>query len=512
MENLIFKYLAASKYDQKQSDEFKENYYSHPNYPSLYSITDALELIGIETVTANLPKYHLPNLPEIFMASTYLDDQTKFVLVRQKGDIIVYETGNGTEKSVSYKEFGDIWDGLVLVIEANENPSKIQDSKQKLLLAVGSSCLLLVLLSVISQGFEMLPFFFQLASMIGIGLGIFILQEEFGNPNSLVAKVCSNTNSSGLSCSSVITSEKAKLPLGFSFSDLPLLFFGLNFLLVSFHYKFYAVAGLCSLVALPVVAYSIYLQKYSIKKWCLLCLAASCLVMFQAILYGADWNGIELRSIITYLLVLIVAFILWSQLKKTIRSENQLSSEQNALRRFKRNFQIFELLLGQGNVTSAAHLRGVSIGPVDAPVVMELFLSPTCGYCYKVYLEAIELFEKQQHRMQLRLYFNLNMENKDNPYLNMAENAIRLDRIEPFNDWYIHKLSLEEWKEKWQATSENAYAIDTISEHFEYCEENGLHYAPVVLVNGKLYPKEYAVSELKYFIGELEEKKEYALA
>ena len=59
MQALISQYLSQNNYTQSDFDEFKENYLSHPNYPSMYAITDSLELMGIESITASVPKDQL---------------------------------------------------------------------------------------------------------------------------------------------------------------------------------------------------------------------------------------------------------------------------------------------------------------------------------------------------------------------------------------------------------------------------------------------------------------------
>src|SRR5690606_16585466 len=121
------------------------------------------------------------------------------------------------------------------------------------------------------QSFNVIPFLYQLLSVTGIFTGVFILQEELGNPNSIVSKVCNGTDNT-VSCNSVINSEQGKLPFGISFSDLTIVFFGVSFLTMAFSYNFHSFIGLLSVLALPVILYSIYLQKFILKKWCVLCL------------------------------------------------------------------------------------------------------------------------------------------------------------------------------------------------------------------------------------------------
>src|SRR5690554_1654236 len=128
MQTLISQYLSLNKYESSYFDEFKENYLSHPDYPSLYAVTDSLELSGIETITASVPKEQLLNLPENFIASLYINEKNEFVLVSQNQDKIIYQDEKGKSKTISIEEFKNIWDGLILAIEENEIKEKPKSS------------------------------------------------------------------------------------------------------------------------------------------------------------------------------------------------------------------------------------------------------------------------------------------------------------------------------------------------------------------------------------------------
>lgn len=451
---IISQYLSLNKYESSYFDEFKENYLSHPDYPSLYAVTDSLELLGIETVTATVPKEQLQNLPKNFIASVLIENQAEFVLASQNQNKITYEDQKGKSKTISIEDFKVIWDGLILAIEENENTqSYTKPSKQKNLTILGFVLLVLFGLSFWLQPFGLIPFLYQLLSVTGFFTGVFILQEELGNPNSIVSKVCNGTDNT-VSCNSVINSKQGKLPLGISFSDLPIVFFGISFLVMTFGYGFHSLIGLLSVLALPVILYSVYLQKFVLKKWCVLCLIISVIVILQATLFVFKPKVFDWKTTLVFVSLFVVSFVLWLPLKKTLTLKNTLSTENNELKRFKKNFNIFELLLNKSEVTSTNHLQGIGIGNKNAPVLLELFVSPSCGFCYKAYKECTELLEKQKEKIQLKVYFNLNPDNSDNPYLTVAKNIMQYYRetknIESLNDWYLNETPLEKWNQKWE--------------------------------------------------------------
>src|SRR5690606_1077977 len=225
MENLIYQYLTQNKYTQTYFQEFKENYQSHPNYPSLYAITDSLELMRIENITATVPKEQLQNLPDVFIASLYIGEKTEFVLVNKTQTGITYTNQKEKTKTFSFEEFNVIWDGLILAIGENE---KLEEKSQKMEVKNVTSFLLLtsVFIAVyfLNGTFSWVSGISLLLSIFGLLIGIFIIQESLGEANPVVSKVCNGANNT-VSCDSVVKSNEGKLFFGISFSDLPIVFF-----------------------------------------------------------------------------------------------------------------------------------------------------------------------------------------------------------------------------------------------------------------------------------------------
>src|SRR5690554_4100257 len=128
MQLLISHYLSQNNYTQSDFDEFKENYLSHPNYPSMYAITDSLELMGIESITASVPKDQLQKLPKKFIAAVFIEYKTEFVLVNKDKTTISYENQKDKKTKITFDEFKSIWDGLILAIGENEIKEKPKPS------------------------------------------------------------------------------------------------------------------------------------------------------------------------------------------------------------------------------------------------------------------------------------------------------------------------------------------------------------------------------------------------
>ena len=56
MINIVKKYLSKNNYSHLKND-FEGYFLSHPNYPSLFAITDSLEMLAIENVALKILGY-----------------------------------------------------------------------------------------------------------------------------------------------------------------------------------------------------------------------------------------------------------------------------------------------------------------------------------------------------------------------------------------------------------------------------------------------------------------------
>lgn len=509
MEQIFLKYLSLSKYSKTTIDNFKENYLSHPDYPSLYAITDSLDLIGIESISATVPITQFVNLPECFVASLAINKQKVFVLVRRREDKIIYENKKGKQKTLMAEEFINIWSGLILVVELNKNRlSKNKLPIQNILFQIGLAVFILFSLSMFLKPFNIIALLYQLLAITGLFVGVIIVQEELGILNSFVTKVC-NKISNTFSCNSVIGTKEKILPFGISFSDLPLLFFGVNFMVISFSHSFYVLVGFMNIMSLPIILYSVYYQKFKIKKWCVLCLFVFVIIIVQSVMYIYTAKIPKWETVAVYFSILSTITLLWLPLKDTLKKKNNLSRENNELRRFKRNSNVFNFLLNKNKIPSTNRLQGITVGNINSPFLVELFLSPSCRFCFDVYKECLDFIEIKGNKAHLKIYFNINISNTENPYIVVAKGILQYFQkkqcIEPLNDWYIDKIPMEKWNEKWGKDNITSETENLIKQQFEFCSKNNLNYAPIVLINGKLLPKEYSIKELKYFRYELKE-------
>ncbi|WP_159778820.1 vitamin K epoxide reductase family protein [Flavobacterium sp. 9AF] len=507
MQYLIENFLEINNYNNERTS-FENLYLSHPNYPSLYAITDSLDLLQIENVAAQVPKEQFTALPDNFLA-VFADD---IVLVNKKDSSIMIEKEKEGKKKLSTDEFLLQWNGIVVAIEPNE----VVSSSKKVTSNKYVICFLILLLVLALQYpfYNFLSFLSLVVNSVGLFLSIIIIDEKLNKTEGVVSKIC--TFSSNTSCESVLKSDSARIASWLDFSDLPLVFFGSSLLFLHFSPGAYPILNLISLLSLPIVGYSIWLQKIKLNKWCVLCLGISSLLVIQSIffmIYTLDFN-FNYKSLLQ---AFVIVLPIWFAIKPVLFKKVTLEQENLKLLKFKRNFSIFSSL--EKPVDLLDRFRGlekIRLGKSSAPVTVDLILSPSCGHCHTAFSEGLSLMRQFPDKVNLHLFFNLNISNADNPYLVVAKSLLQINKnneqkvLEALEDWHIKRMTLKEWTDKWQEPLDMSVEND-LREQYEWCLENEFNYTPVKIVNGNLYPSEYELGELKYFLSEIEEKQELVL-
>lgn len=505
MTELVKKYLAENNF-LEQKESFEELFNSHPNYPSVYAITDTLDLLAIENIAVKIPKEQFHDLPEQFL--TFLNKE--FVLVTKSHQKIAVET-QSKKKSLSSDDFLMDWDGVVIAVEPNLEAEAASTSFDFQNLKYVLPIIALIALGLIKNGFALETVFFTITSLLGFLAGIFIVQESFGIKNQAVSKMCNM--SAEVSCSKVIRSDNGKIFNKINFSELPMMFFGISCTALLF--LFDAVVGIIgwlSILSLPVVTYTIWMQKVQLKKWCTLCLMVSFLLIVQSAGFLSTQiyqQKLHVENLVMFLLSALVFISLWMLVKPILKTSIKLEKSIIELTKFKRNFKMFESLSkpiprGEG----FDRLEGVYFGSAHAQVQLAVIVSPSCVHCHKAFEQAYVLYQKFPEKVSVSILFNINPENQDNPYKVVVESILTLNAINPNKakealiDWHINQPELEDWKKQWEVSTIDMRANNQIFMQYEWCAQNKFNYTPVKLLNGNQYPSEYEIDELRFFINE----------
>ncbi|WP_029271616.1 vitamin K epoxide reductase family protein [Flavobacterium sp. KJJ] len=512
MVKLVAKLLEINNYNQIKN-EFEELFLSHPNYPSLFAITDSLDLLSVENIAVNVPKDQLLDMPESFLAFF----KNNLVLVNKTNKAIKITNQNDNAQNISYDAFASDWNGIIVAIEPNENSVKETNYNLKEL-KYGLPLLVLALLSIFSNRYNFFDFVFLGTSITGLIISVFVIQEKFGIKNEIASKFC---NIGAItSCDSVIKSEKNKFLKWGNFYQWPIIFFSTSVAsLLLQPSNSSAFIGFLSLISFPVLFYSIWMQKFQIKKWCVLCLAISFLLITQ----GLTWvflSGFTLNftSSIFFMFFALLAsmYFIWKLIKPIIHNTINAQAELKQMIKFKRNYSLLSFLSKEiPSPEGFEDLKSLDFGNKESSLHLSIIISPSCGHCHKVFKDSFNLVSKFPDRVFLRVLFNINPENNNNPYKVIADILMALNKTEPLkveeaiSDWHIKKLDLKQWTEKWNTIPLNPSISQNLQEQYDWCLKNEFNYTPVKIINGKQFPNGYELSDLKYFLNDFEEENKF---
>lgn len=510
MVQLVQKYLSINNY-KDQTEEFEDLFQSHPDYPSLFAITDTFDLLSIENVAVRIQKEQFSELPDSFLAA-YKND---IVLITKNGDLIDIESKNEGKKSLSFDDFTQNWEGIVTVIEPNDRSKIVSLKTNSNWYSYSLAILALVVVSFVYNSYGISEILLLLTSIAGFVFSVFIVQEKLGVKSEIVSKFCNI--SPNASCDSVIGSNKGEINKWVNFSDLPVLFFGVNLIaILSNPSGSSLVIGLLSLVSIPVILYSIYVQKWQLKKWCLLCLTISFIIIFQSAVFVFMRESFvyNASSLFSYLFSIILIGAIWLSIKPVLTGKMKVEKEVSKLKKFKRNYKILNFLTKEIPVLAGLNkLHSLKFGNIDADVELLIIISPGCGHCHKAFADSLELITKYPEKVSLNVLFNVNPENNDNPYRIVVERLLEINYtkehlvLEAISDWHIKKMGLDKWLEKWNVGPIGMKVNQQIELQYNWCFENQFNYTPVKIVNNQMFPSEYELNDLRYFLSDLSEEK-----
>jgi uncharacterized membrane protein len=519
------KYLRKNFYYNLE-DEILMQLESHPNFPSLFAIIDTFEFLGIENVAAKIEKEELQNLPNIFLSVVDSDTGKEIVFTEKNKNKITIQFSNGFKKMISKEEYLKIWTGIIVAIETNPiNESQLFSSNKKYYVIMGGVfALSTVLLFLINKENLITTIFYYLLLLIGLVISYFLVGEEMGLHNDSISKICNVTEKT--SCKDVMSSKGAKVFKNVSLSDISILYFSsltLFFVLTSFalNSSIYSIIGI---ISLPVILYSIYYQGFIVKKWCLLCLGVDAVLLLQLIVisfnFSLELNSTVIISFFSGILIVALFYYLGYEFKSRVLKTNKNGNTELQYQKLKRNYFVFNALLKNNQKIDDDQLNSlktVVIGKIESPISLFLVISASCGHCHAVYEKAIKLVKKNPNEIKIKLLFNINIENEENPNNLVYKQASSYywsgevhKAISSLDDWHIDKLDLEKWKSKWE-NNHLEYSTKMIPNQYNWCIENDIQFTPAIILNGHIMPKEYQINDLNYFIDELIEEKTLVL-
>jgi uncharacterized membrane protein len=283
MEQTVTEYLSHLDIPISKS-YLKKSILSHPYYPSLLSVADTLERLGIDHQVGQLETKSVGELS--FPCIIHLDKGGgQLVFLKDQDDLDAYQPNI------------EDWDGVVLKAKATDSITDKEHKEQyakeheqtKLSVVLAVALLGLLTLSVL-QAASWLYLSLFATSVGGAVAGYLLIAKDLGVTYKPVESFCNAGKRTN--CDRILNAEDAKL-FGFvSFTDAAASYFFFQLLIVGLFIplfegtaSFLSVLAVASIFSLPVIGYSLYYQAVKAKIWCRMCVIVDVILGLQVGLF-----------------------------------------------------------------------------------------------------------------------------------------------------------------------------------------------------------------------------------
>lgn len=506
IENIVNKYIQLSNYKVERTT-IDLHLLTHPDYPSIKSISDTYDYFGVENIVANVPFEVLNQLSDIFIG--LIDDKLHLININKNSAFIINEKLE--KRKISLKKLKEIWNGVIIAIEPKEENKNSQKIKNESLLLGG---LLLSSFLPIIITYNINSIAFNICTYIGLLISYFIINESFGMNNKTVAKFF-DTISKKEGCSNVINNTNSKLFNIIHLSDASIVYFS-SLLLFSVFVEFNVpLLFIVSVLTLPVITYSIYYQAVITKDWCALCIGISVILIIQflILLYNLNDFTFNLSIILKAIFIMFFIIILWNKIKKLQKANINLEATQIEFFKFKRNKVLFNELLSKRQLVNNDLLllndNRIFFGATKPKLVIIAVTNPLCGFCAESFHTYYKILNKYEH-VQINFVFSLFTNDTDNPaykilisFLELYNKNSKKEALDSLNEWFELK-NFDDWiKKHEQPTLNNINLDDLLERHRNWATVNDISKTPTTIINNCFYPNEYSIKDVFYFIDDL---------
>lgn len=356
---------------------------NHPDFPSLLSVSDVLNRLGINHVVTQVEKKQVHELECPFLVP--LDHGTGNILMIKDGDDLRnYETLLKLE-----------WGGIVLLAEPTKDIQDRQNNefyaKEKSINRNSAINIIAVAGLLLMAGFYLttLENIILALSVAGVIVGYFLFAKELGISYAAVDAFCNVGKEN--KCDRVLKSDITLL--GVNFSDAVLAYFlfqsiiiGMSSIIASQQIVL-PILSIPGLLALSVVVFSIYYQYAVAKTWCRLCLIVDGLLIIQALVFGYGLYMGTLKISISFSVLMPMAATAFFVLLTVISVKVSMMHYQKLIQlgsdnQIKHNPVVFTTLLReQKKVDDPPFDYEMQMGNPSAPIKIIMVSSLHCEPC-----------------------------------------------------------------------------------------------------------------------------------
>lgn len=510
MNNILISFLKALhvKYTSAYAEKLYEE---HPHKYNLYGLSKMLEEYGIANTGVRINDKNIRSLETPFIAHIGND----FVVVNKVTNKQVSYHWRDKEINVTEDQFKNLWSGVVLIAEMDENsiePDYLQHRKLHLLNLCQNILLaaipLIALLWIYSkQEFQIANAFLFLLYTTGALTSLLLVQKQIYAHGQYADKICSLFKQKD--CNNVLESDAAKLFGWVSWSEIGLGYFLSNLLLMAVYPALIPYLILINLLALPYTIWSVWYQYKVVKQWCMLCMVVQGILWLSAltVCIGGmiQLPGFNLMDICKVGMIYIFPTLAVNKISSWLASEKKTRHITQELNSLKTTEEVFKALLEKQPYHSIDVMDScILFGNSEAPLRISILTNPHCEPCAKMHSRVEKLLQKAGDKLCIQYIFSAFNDDllKSNRFLIAAyQNESREKVEEIYHRWYEkEKYHADSYIESFGYDITTETVTEKLKRHNEWKERNKLSATPTILVNGYLLPEHYQIEDMAEFV------------
>jgi thiol-disulfide isomerase/thioredoxin len=420
---------------------------------------------------------------------------------------------------ISRDEFIAKWTGVTLLVEKGENSAEpgYQDRRREvlfyrsLLFLLGLVGLVWLIVNLVNHA-GILPSSIGTWSLMalkiaGLAIATILLWTEIDKDNSAITKFC--TGGKSVDCNSVLDSfsfggiiSLSNLAFAYFFSSVGLL------MISSFSGSSLQLLSYLSYSSLLIVPISLFYQGVKIKKWCMLCLWISGILLLefvasQFLLVDLVPPGLKELSIFSFLF--LASVLVWLTLKPYLIAKGELQGVKSKLAKFMANREVFDYFLSSSRkiLTKPAGL-GIFLKGQSSKFHVLKVCNPYCGPCARTHPFLEKLYEAGNIDLQILFLPGGEGDTRIQTVSHLLAIAAKGNKDQTrkaLDDWYLpEKKDYNVFATRYPMNGELAKQESMIKAMENWAEREQITHTPTIFINGYELPSSYEVEDLKYVL------------
>lgn len=501
-----------------------ERLQSHPEYPSLKSLTDLLDEFGLENkvlYVSEKNRWRELNFP--FLCFMHTDEGSNFQIITNPKSL--------NSEAVFLKR----WSGIVLLIDKQskivhpEHDLRLREEKNsKMLLWLFLIAITSLLFTRQLFQFELNLFIHFVLSVAGLIVSCSIIGYSMGLKSNVSELFCKIEESG---CNKVLNSKLGRFNNHVGLGDFAAVFFAswLFYLSFSNQFEFQTNLRLLLIVYLFAFSFTLFSLAYQLylKSLCKLCLILVLIIWSQSFniafssreAYGLSLYDISLplNACLTY----AIGFSLlcsWFIIKPFINNYRIQFEDKIKIRKWRQDPRWFDALLPlHKKIDDVVWRKEIFYGNQTGVLQIIIVSDPYCNFCAEAHKELNNILEKHPNDIGVRIRFTLkSLDIKNKSYqaalsiLKTYEDLVWQIPSEDPNifmrkiiDFWFANQNLLIFNKKFKLDADDSELIESLIEKSKiWADSMEVVQTPAFFINGNEMPNPHNFKDLFLFISE----------